>query len=221
MHPQFPQLVRGLSERGTCANFGAKKKQVSSMSINGTTNYMSNGSILAWMEAKTEGIYGKMRTAMDTTDARANAEEALNKIKSKFADAAANETDGVLLKADIEDAIKKHGAEFPEVAETLQPILDELNQRQAKNEFDAKNNWLTQWTNFAAPDPKPVSISGDDSKRWGDSIDNQVEAFGKQDQLGMINIQEYNAQLNQAKQTASALMDAADKSANAIISHIS
>ena len=37
----------------------------------------------------------------------------------------------------------------------------------------------------------------------------------------MINIQEFNAQLNQAKQTASALMDAADKSANSIISHIS
>jgi F0F1-type ATP synthase membrane subunit b/b' len=37
----------------------------------------------------------------------------------------------------------------------------------------------------------------------------------------LIQIQELNSQLNQAKQTASALMDAADKSASSIINHIS
>jgi hypothetical protein len=44
--------------------------------------------------------------------------------------------------------------------------------------------------------------------------------LGKQDQLGLINIQELNSEINQAKQIASALLDASSKSADAIISHI-
>src|ERR1041384_2094631 len=101
------------------------------MSVNPTTNFMSNEYILTWMEQKTEGIYGKMRTAMDTSDGRAHAEEALNQIKSKIADAQANHTDGALLRADIDEVIKKYGAEFPEVQTTLQPVLDELDKRYA------------------------------------------------------------------------------------------
>ena len=192
------------------------------MSVNPTTNFMSNEYILGWMEQKTEDIYGKMRTAMDSSDSRAHAEEALNQLKSKIADAAANHTDGALLRADFEDAIKKYGADFPELKKTLQPVLDELNKRYDANVYAAQhpNAWLK---NYFDPNgvPSPVTVSKDDSDRWAKSIDDQVEAFGKVDQLSMINIQEYNAQLNQAKQTASALMDAADKSANAIINHIS
>ncbi|HYP77048.1 MAG TPA: hypothetical protein VER12_13865 [Polyangiaceae bacterium] len=190
------------------------------MSINPTTNFMSNEYILGWMEAKTESIYGNMRTAMDTSDDRAHAEQVMNSIKSKIADAAANHTDGALLRADLEDAIKKYGTEFPELKTALQPVLDELNTRYEKN-ASAANNFPWKALNCPAPLPEPVSISKDDSDRWSKSIDGQVEAFGKADQLSMINIQEYNAQLNQAKQTASALMDAADKSASAIINHIS
>jgi hypothetical protein len=190
------------------------------MSINPTTNFMSNEYILGWMEAKTEGIYGKMRTAMDTSNDRAHAEEVMNSIKSKIADAAANHTDGALLRTDLEDAIQKYGTEFPELKTALQPIFDELDTRYEKNASAPKD---FPWVLFKlpAPGPEPVSISKEDSDRWSKSIDDQVEAFGKADQLSMINIQEYNAQLNQAKQTASALMDAADKSASAIINHIS
>lgn len=192
------------------------------MSITPTTNFMSNEYILGWMEQKTEGIYGKMRSAMDTADTRAHAEDALNKLKSKIADAAANHTDGALLRAEIQEAIDQFGAEFPDLEATLQPVLDELNKRVEKNDYDAKHITFLGAT-FDNPGGvgAPVDISKDDSDRWAKAIDSQVEAYGKVDQLGMINIQELNAQLNQAKQTASALMDAADKSANAIISHIS
>lgn len=193
------------------------------MSVNPTTNFMSNEYILSWMEAKTEGIYGKMRTAMDSSDDRANAEAALNTLKGKIADAAANQTDAALLRPDIEDVISKYGTEFPDLKSTLQPVLDELNKRYEQNDYEAKNPKV--FFDVRIYDPSgvgaPVSISKDESDRWGKSFDSQVEAFSKVDQLSMINIQEYNAQLNQAKQTASALMDAADKSANAIINHIS
>ncbi len=68
--------------------------------------------------------------------------------------------------------------------------------------------------------PDPVKLTKEDSDTWTKEIGDTVDGLGKQDQLGLINIQEFNSQINQTKQIASALMDAADKAANAIISHI-
>jgi F0F1-type ATP synthase membrane subunit b/b' len=195
------------------------------MSVSGSTNYMSNATILAWMELKTEGLYGQMRAAMDQSNDRANAEDALNKIKGKIADAAANGTDATELRADLQAAIDKYGAEFPDVKKTLQPIVDELTKRHEANVYSAHHRMT--WANISVNLPSdypvsvdPVKLTKEDSERWGKEISDQVDAFGKTDQLGMVNIQEFNAQLNQAKNTASSLMDSADKAAQNIIGHI-
>ncbi len=188
-------------------------------STSGTTNYMSNTSILTWMEEKTEGIYGQMRTAMDSSNDRADAEDALNKIKGKIADAAANGTDATQLQADLRDAIHKYGAEFPDLTKTLQPILDDITKRHDQNVY-ASTHAYGAFGVMELRAVDPVKIDKDTSDRWGKEISDQVDAFGKTDQLGMVNIQEFNSQLNQAKNTASALMDSADKATQNIISHI-
>ena len=57
------------------------------MSINASgTNYMSNATILEWMESKSENLYEKMRTSMDQSNTRVDAEDALNDIKAKMAE---------------------------------------------------------------------------------------------------------------------------------------
>jgi uncharacterized protein with von Willebrand factor type A (vWA) domain len=100
------------------------------MSINTTgSNYMSNTSILEWMELKTETLYGKMKTAMDQSNHRVAAEDALNDIKAKVDDLKASGADAAELRQSINDTIAKYGAEFPEVGEVLQPIADELSKR--------------------------------------------------------------------------------------------
>jgi len=193
------------------------------MSVSGSTNYMSNATILAWMELKTEGLYGQMRAAMDQSNDRANAEDALNKIKGKIADAAANGTDATELRADLQAAIDKYGAEFPDVKKTLQPIVDELTKRHEANVEASKQYFDPFGTPLIIPfmgPVAPVKLTQADSDRFGKEISAQVDAFGKTDQLGMVNIQEFNAQLNQAKNTASSLMDSADKAAQNIIGHI-
>jgi hypothetical protein len=73
----------------------------------------------------------------------------------------------------------------------------------------------------ASPGPSVIKASSAQIDSWTTEIGNTVDGLGKQDQLGLINIQEFNSQINQTKQIASALMDAADKASNAIISHIS
>jgi hypothetical protein len=224
--------------------------------INGASgsHYISNAEFLLWMQEKTDGIYTKMGDAMDVSNDRADAEDALNKIKADIAAVKAGKADANDLYALVNQTIDKYGAEFTELKDTLSPISQELKNMGAKLpdapvEPDRKpyipappskklagdhpnaafEKWEKEWGGLAAarPDliigttPKKVTIDDGIAERWTNAIKDRVEAFGKEDQLGLINIQEYNAQLNQAKQMASALMDASDKAANSIISHIS
>ncbi|MET0792505.1 MAG: hypothetical protein ABW061_13370, partial [Polyangiaceae bacterium] len=96
--------------------------------INGASgqHYISNVEILAWMQDKTDGIYTKMGDAMDVSNDRAEAEDALNNIKAKTADVQAGKADANDLYAMMDDAIKKFGNEFPELTQTLSPIAEEL-----------------------------------------------------------------------------------------------
>lgn len=220
------------------------------MSIDVSTNYMSNAYILGWMETKTEGIYGEMRDAMDTSNTRADAEDALNSIKAKLGDLKTNNATPEDVRGLINDALAKF-PDVPEVQKVLGDYAKDLNDQAdaiaaaaagydpdpdlaaeiAKDEaqlpnlsgrdYEKASNEIAALKEKQGTPPPPLTISDDKIDGWSDAIKSEVDGLGKADQLSLVNIQEYNAQLNQAKQTASALMDAADKSANAIISHIS
>jgi len=192
------------------------------------SNFISNGEILVWMQGKTDGIYGHMRDAMDTSNSRAHAEDALNDIKNQLLQMKNNGKDATEVNAAIHDVIAKYGEEFPEISECLQGFADDLDKRFAA---EAANKTKLEWVkdnsraggHYAkvGRDPEPVKLDEKQIDDWTKAIGDKVDALAKQDQLGLISLQELNAQLNQAKQTASALMDAADKAANSIISHIS
>lgn len=228
--------------------------------INGApgSHYISNAAFLEWMQTKTDGLYGKMSDAMDVSNDRADAEDALNTIKSKIADVQAGNGDPNELYALVNETIAKYGDEFSELKSTLDSISHELHAKGAvppdgTEEMGRKpyippppppqitlsrggsvpnpayEKWEQQWgVEFAKypdmvirPTPAKVTIEEDTATRWTNAIKDRVDDFSKQDQLGLINIQEFNAQLNQAKQMASALMDSSDKAANTIIGHIS
>ena len=203
------------------------------MSINTSpSNYISNQEILTWMQEKTDGIYGHMRSEMDTSNQRARAEDALNDIKAKILELKTNGGNTDDLRLAINDTLDQY-PDIPEVAKVLQPFATDLNGRHElmlENQmkvaaYQAQKTTTPNNARANAPPPRldtsPVKLSSDQIENWTKDITAKVENLSKQDQLGLINLQEFNAQLNQAKQTASALMDAADKSANAIINHIS
>ena len=132
------------------------------MSINTSgSNYMSNASIMEWMEAKTDGIYGKMRTAMDQSNNRVAAEDALNDIKAKIDDLEASGADASQLRQQIDDTIAKYSAEFPEVGGVLQPIAEELSKR------------------FEATHYKTLSASTASNPRPGSMPDEPVPSGGR------------------------------------------
>jgi hypothetical protein len=190
------------------------------MSIDATTNYMSNSSIEAWMEQKTEGLYGSMGDAMDTSDRRADAERELNKIKSLLTDAKSKGCDATTAYTETQAALAEY-ADVPELVQALGPIAEDLSEANEVNVpmGTAQSGFITATTSPGAAQPLTVQSSQIDG--WVSSIGDTVDGLGKQDQLGLINIQEFNSQINQTKQIASALMDAADKAAEAIINHIS
>lgn len=220
------------------------------------SHYMSNASIMAWMEEKTERLYEQMGTAMDQSNSRADAEDALNDVKTKIDALKASGADAAPLSGEIKDIIARYDAEFPEVRQALQPIADELDKKAADIQLKAQDQWTapnanrvpgTRSGSMATPTPaqnqntrksEPVAskqsddkvdkvpelpkltISSDDAERWSNQIKNKVDALGKQDQLGMVHLQDLNGQLNRAKDVASALMASADKAADNIVSHI-
>jgi hypothetical protein len=205
------------------------------MSITPTTGYMSNDEIMAWMEQRTDDLYTNMRDAMSGASNRADAEAALDQIKAALQNSSGK--DATQVTQMINDAIAKY-PDVPEVAKVLQPMADKLNGEFSTAQAQATQAQLELASNQAVGSPRnlfaqatvqslkdqatvKVNIDSGDSDTWGKQIDSTVQDLGKEDQLDMINIQEFNSEINQAKQTASALMDASDKSSEAVISHIS
>jgi hypothetical protein len=194
-------------------------------SISGTSNYMSNVEILEWMQDKTEGLYGGMRSAMNGANERADAESDLNDIKAAIANSANNGGSADTAHELINAALLKY-KDVPEVAQVLQPIATQLNNSYEQAAIDANKPVQTQdedGNTILTPGsgkPGPVTIASGDVTNWTKEIGDKVDDLGKQDSLDMINIQEFNSEINQAKQTASALMDSSDKSSAAIINNI-
>jgi len=166
---------------------------------------------------------------------RADAEAALDQIKAALQNSSGK--DATQVTQMINDAIAKY-PDVPEVAKVLQPMADKLNGEFSTAQAQATQAQLELASNQAVGSPRnlfaqatvqslkdqatvKVNIDSGDSDTWGKQIDSTVQDLGKEDQLDMINIQEFNSEINQAKQTASALMDASDKSSEAVISHIS
>jgi hypothetical protein len=188
------------------------------MSITATTNYMSSFSIDQWMEQKTEGLYGQMGDAMDSSNDRADAEQGLNHINAMLADAKNN---GSCQVSDVKDEIDKALSDYKDVPELVQALNDishgiSLDADSSSSPGMSQSGSTTQQGTPA----KTITASSTDIDSWTKSITNTVDALGKKDQLGLINIQEFNSEINQAKEVASALVDASNKASDAIISHI-
>jgi hypothetical protein len=190
------------------------------MSITATTNYMSSFSINEWMEEKTEGLYGQMGNAMDVSNDRADAEQELNHINSMLADAKNNGScDVVAVKNEIDKALSDY-KDVPELVQALNGISHGISL-----DADASSSSTPGVAQSGVPiqagtSATTIKASSADIDGWTKSITDTVDGLGKKDQLGLINIQEFNSEINQAQQIASALMDSSSKTDDNIISHI-
>jgi hypothetical protein len=196
------------------------------MSISATSNYMSNADIIAWMEQKTNEQYGLLDNSMDVANSRATEEQDLNDIDTLINNSKTDGGDAQKLYDAVNAAVDKY-KDDPEAMKVLQPIQNQLKDAYDTAADDASTtttvpssggSQLVAITPTSAP--APVIITDDQRDSWSKDIGAKINDLAKQDSLSMIDIQQVNSDINQAKQIAAALIDSADKTSSAIINQI-
>jgi len=201
------------------------------MSISATgSSYISHDTIDAWMEMKLNDAYTDMRAGMDTSGHRTEAEKALNGIKNQLLQMKTDGKDASEVTAAMHQAIEQFGDEFPDVKKTLEGFVATLDQRAAdatkaaesptyETTYDADGNPV--YIEFPPTHcPAPVHLEDKEIETWTGSIGDAVDGLGKDDQLGLLNLNQLNSHINQTEQIASALVDSRNKSMDSIINRI-
>jgi hypothetical protein len=167
------------------------------------SNYVSDESLLLWLAEKTDGQYGELRDAMDTSRRRSKLIEDLGHVKTMADRGASNEEIALELAALFE---AYRGTEFEqELYEFAAPLVnDEL----AKNLGESTSALLTGGM-------KPLS-----NEQLSEVLQNKMDALGRDDQLALVTIQSLTADIREAQQLASNLMSSSSQASNAIIGNI-
>jgi hypothetical protein len=185
------------------------------MSIAPTTNYMSHDFIDAWMESRTEQTYGDMRDAMDASGHRTDAEKALNDIKSDLANIKNNGGNTTTAFEDkVNEAISEY-SDVPGFADSLRDLSQTLGDAHVSS-----TNGTDDSTTVISGGGDGIQLDGSKIDGWSTSISDCVDYLGKQDQLGTINLNQLNSQINQTENIASAIKDSRSKTAESIINRI-
>jgi hypothetical protein len=182
---------------------------------------MSDSEIMAWMEQKTDGLYQTMRDSMNVANDRADLESQLGDLQGLLADTKNGTATPAQVLAKLNQLLAK-SQQFPEVAQMLQPMHDALVQRfqQAASDAAMYNAQHKDDAGFVPKKPGAVGITSAEADTWAGQLKDKVDYLGKQDQLGLINIQDVNSQINQTKEIASNLIDSENKSASAVVANI-
>jgi hypothetical protein len=110
------------------------------MSAVGGSNYISDGSIMAWLALQQDRIYGDLRKSMDLSETRADFTNELNTIKSHLQEAnASKDHDFAKVDAELQAFMAKYGSE-PNFAELCEGI-DDLAAR-IHNDYEGHKNYV-------------------------------------------------------------------------------
>ena len=201
--------------------------------------YISSGELLAWLAMVGGNTYDDMREQMMATEQRAALQEDLGHIKAVIEETQSTK-DLAKLQGEIAAVMEKYeGTEFEErvnalfgerlkafqaidaAATDLGTAAQELGQVSSSDPEDPNQQAAMSKHDQArkAYDNARSSIEGQlDS--WKTDVESKLDKLGKDDQLALIRIQELNARINQATQTASNLLASQDQAKSAAIMNL-
>lgn len=162
------------------------------------SNYMSDEAMLLWLAEKTDGKYGELRDAMDTSRRRSKLIEDLAYIK--------NLADG--------------GATQAEVAAELTKLVDAYRGTEFEQEL---YEFAAPLVEGALPEPIETAVDSFaeiSNEQFSQALESKIDALGRDDQLALIQIQSLTADIREAQQLASNLMSSSSQAANAIVGNI-
>jgi hypothetical protein len=167
-----------------------------------TSTYISDGELLAWLESKSNEIYGRLRGEMDVSRQRSKLMEDLSHFKTLAESGPSPETmDAEMAKIEAAYA----GTEFEgEIAELFAPL------------HGVTDVYAPIWED--APSVHPAYQFQTD--RVAEQTQAKVDSLGRDDQLAMLHIQELMSDLRQTTQLGSNIMANRDQSSNTIVGNI-
>lgn len=186
----------------------------------------ANTDLVAWASQHTEAMGKAMQDAMEGADARQDETEQISKIQASLERAKAEGNPNYITEAKGE--LDKLFAEHPDMKSLLGDLYAQVS--------DA--DWKFR-TKDGTTDYSSAKSYGDaaGSKAWGEAIDTLNASMGsdgawttmlgaanesikKDDDKGMLTIQNLNAQIQQAQQLASNLISSNDQTAMACVGNI-
>lgn len=202
--------------------------------ISGTTSYMSNDAIQAWMTQKNEELYTNLRESMDTSNTRADTQKALNHVKNAFMDAKNNGGDVTAIYGEIDSMLEQYG-DIPEVAQALNDIKNSGPYQKYQTDL---TNWKSQCRDRSQgydsnpttegkkaldallASPPKATVSDGQADTWNKTLGDVVDGLGKTDQLAMISINDLISRIHNNENQASAMMDSSNSTSQSIINRI-
>ena len=108
--------------------------------VGGGGNYISDGSIMAWLALQQDRIYGDLRESMDLSETRAEFTDELNTIKSHLQEANdSKDHDFGQVDAELQAFMEKYGSD-PNFAKLCEGI-DDLAAR-VHNDYEGHKNYI-------------------------------------------------------------------------------
>lgn len=197
------------------------------------SNYVSDASILAWVENQQQMQYGQLKGAMDFETTRGEMLQDLAKIKSELRDAAKNTDNIGQLNEDVQAFLAKYGEvfEFADIAGVVSSVADAVG---AKAEENATLQDRIDEHNRTPPEINPETgepvetdppkaaepFSKEEVEGWNKSLDEMGDTANHNEQLGMIRINEIKSNIDHSAEVASQLIKSSNDTTAFAINNI-
>ena len=165
--------------------------------MSGGSGFVSESELMLWLEAHSEELNGELRGLMNVCEARNQLVEDLGKVKSVIAEGVPQQQ----VQADVEQLLEEYaGSPYEqELKQLLQPVLDGV----ARNTIDDSGGFAEV-----------------DIENWNSRIQNQLDAYGKADQMDMLRIQDLTNRLREGFQLVSQMISGIHQTSMAIVGNV-
>lgn len=180
------------------------------MSQVASSNYMSDGAILAWVTAQQNRLYGDLQGTMSQQELQSEMENELADIKLNLQGLVKDNSGMKTADAQLQSFIDKYGKnpDFAEIVATVEQIERAVSANIPKN--DAQGNPIIG-AGFQEQTVKDLS----------ETLDKKLSAAGTNQQLGMVHINELKSTIDQSTQVASQLIKSSNDATESVIHNIS
>jgi hypothetical protein len=191
------------------ANFSTTKENT--MSAIDSTGGLSTLQIMQWAAEHSGKMAENLQDDMKAANLRQDKIKVLSDLKTSMSDIgnfddSAGRTGLVNLKEEIQRKINENS----DLAHVLGPIVTDLDHEIAS--LDKNGKW----------DDVKGTIGGYASEggKWGSALSNEIDDYRKDDEMGMIEIQDQVSKLQQTQQLASNLISVLNETNKSIVGNI-